>query len=76
MRLNKSAKKLIAKKGYNPKYGVRPLQREIQKQFENPISEIILKNKLPHGAIISIKASKNKFVFDCIYGGKSKVKVS
>ena len=76
LRLNKSAKKLIAKKGYNPKYGVRPLQREIQKQFEDPISEIILKNKFPQGTTISIKASKNKFVFNCIYGGKSKVKTS
>ena len=76
LRLNKSAKKLIAKKGYNPKYGVRPLQREIQKQFENPISEILLKNKFPQGAIISIKALKDKFLFNCINGGKSKIKVS
>ncbi|MFL2983386.1 MAG: ATP-dependent Clp protease ATP-binding subunit [Candidatus Neomarinimicrobiota bacterium] len=76
LKLYKSAKKLIAKKGYDPDNGVRPLQREIQNQLEDPIAEMLLKKKFPQGVIISIKALKNKLIFDYRYIGKSKKKVS
>ena len=76
LRLNKSAKKFLAKKGYDPKYGVRLLRREIQKTLEDPISEMLLKNAYTEGMTIRVKAIKDQIVFD--YNGvpKSKKKIS
>ena len=65
MRLNKSAKKYLAKKGYNPKYGVRMLRREIQKSLEDPISELLLKKVYSKGTTITVKSVKNELVFNC-----------
>ena len=37
-----SAKEIILEKAYNPRFGARPIRREIQKSIEDPLSEIIL----------------------------------
>ena len=63
-RINKSAKKYIASKGYDPKYGVRLLRREIQKNLEDPISELLLKNSFQKGTVISVRMVKGKISFD------------
>ncbi|MBO5369277.1 MAG: hypothetical protein J6B23_01220, partial [Clostridia bacterium] len=36
------AKQKILDNSYNPRYGARPIRREIQKSIEDPLSEIIL----------------------------------
>jgi len=76
LRLNKSAKKFLARKGYDPKYGVRLLRREIQKTLEDPISEMLLKNSYAMGMIIVVKAIKNQIVFDYNQVQKSKKNIS
>ncbi|MCH9031268.1 MAG: ATP-dependent Clp protease ATP-binding subunit [candidate division Zixibacteria bacterium] len=43
--LNDDAKNFLAKKGFNPAYGARPLKRAIQKYLENPLSEEILRGQ-------------------------------
>jgi ATP-dependent Clp protease ATP-binding subunit ClpC len=63
LKLNKSAKKYIANKGYDPKYGVRLLRREIQKTLEDPISEMLLKNAYSKGTVIIVKVQKGQIVF-------------
>ena len=63
-RINNSAKKYIASKGYDPKYGVRLLRREIQKNLEDPISELLLKNSFQKGTVISVRMVKGKISFD------------
>ena len=63
-RLNRSAKKYIARKGYDPRYGVRLLRREIQKNLEDPISELLLKKSFQKGTMISVKMVKGKISFD------------
>ena len=60
IRIYKSAKNLILKKGYSIKYGVRFLRRTIQNMIENPISEILLKNEVPKGETIVVKSIKDE----------------
>ena len=60
----KSAKNFILKTGYNINYGVRFLRRTIQTRIENPISEILLKNKVSEGETILVKSLKNEIVID------------
>jgi len=64
LKMTKSAKKLLAKNGYDAKYGVRPLRREIQKSLEDPISEMILKHTFTNGTTITVKALKQNLYFD------------
>ena len=60
IKVYKSAKSLVLKKGYNVEYGVRFLRRTIQTMIENPISEILLRNEVHKGQTIIIKSIKNE----------------
>ncbi|MGE5458158.1 MAG: ATP-dependent Clp protease ATP-binding subunit, partial [Methanococcaceae archaeon] len=53
--LEQSAKDYIATKGYDPKYGARPLRRAIQKYIEDPLAEEILKGTFKEGSKILVK---------------------
>ena len=43
---SKEVKEYILEKGYDPKYGARPLRRAIQKYIENELAECLLKNEI------------------------------
>ena len=43
---SKEVKEYILDKGYDPKYGARPLRRAIQKYIENELAEALLKNEI------------------------------
>ena len=64
LKISKNAKKLIAKKGYDPEFGVRPLRREIQRSLEDPISEMLLKQVFKKETIIKVEAIKQQLKFD------------
>ena len=51
--LTEAAKDFVAEKGYDPKYGARPLNRAIQKYIEDPIAEEILKAEMVQGDVIT-----------------------
>ncbi len=63
MKLNKSAKKYLVRRGYDSKYGVSMLRREIQRSLEDPISELLLKKVYSKGTTISVKSVKDKLIF-------------
>ena len=47
--LSEKAKDYIADKGYDKKYGARPLKRSIQKHLEDPLAEEIIKSNVKEG---------------------------
>ncbi len=49
-----AAKKLLAKKGYDPVLGARPLRRAIQRDIEDMLSEKILYGEIGAGEIVSV----------------------
>ena len=53
---------MLAKEGYNPSYGARPLRRAIQRLIEDPLAEEILAGALRKGVIIA-KQDGEKVVF-------------
>ena len=61
--LSESAKSLLAKKGYDPVYGARPLKRAIQHYIENPLSMEILKGKFIGGVHMQADAQGDNIVF-------------
>lgn len=61
--LSDGAKAFIARQGYDPVYGARPLKRVIQQYVENPLSMQILGGAIPDGARVSAEAAGDKIVF-------------
>ena len=51
-----AAKALLAKKGYDPVLGARPLRRTIQREIEDVLSEKILYGELKAGEIVLVDA--------------------
>jgi ATP-dependent Clp protease ATP-binding subunit ClpB len=44
----------LAKVGFDPVFGARPLKRAIQQRIENPLSTLILQGKFPPGSVIAV----------------------
>ncbi len=53
--LDQSAKEFLVDKGYDEKYGARPLRRAIQKYIEDPLAEEILRGSFKEGTKILAK---------------------
>jgi ATP-dependent Clp protease ATP-binding subunit ClpB len=54
---------LLAKKGYDPQYGARPVKRVIQKEVLNELSKQILSGKIAADSIVLVDAFENELVF-------------
>ena len=54
LELTQSAKQLLAKKGWDPVLGARPLRRTIQRDIEDSLSEKILFGELAAGQIVVV----------------------
>ncbi len=63
LELSDVAKALLAREGYDPTYGARPLKRAIQKHLENPLAMEILKGNFGEGAHILGDVNEGKIVF-------------
>lgn len=59
-----SAKKLVISKGYDEKYGARPLRRAMQDMLEHEIAEGILDGVYEKGTVIRAIAQKGKIRLD------------
>ena len=55
--LDASVKTWLAKTGYDPRYGARPLKRVIQNHLQNPIAKHILEGSISEGDTIRISAN-------------------
>ncbi|MFN3918517.1 MAG: ATP-dependent Clp protease ATP-binding subunit [Flavobacteriales bacterium] len=58
--LTSDAKDFIADKGYDSKFGARPLKRATQKYLEDPLAEEIIKANLSEGDVIKVGLNKDK----------------
>jgi ATP-dependent Clp protease ATP-binding subunit ClpC len=56
LELTPMAKKLLAKRGFDPVLGARPLRRTIQREVEDQLSEKILFGELEPGQIVIVNA--------------------
>jgi ATP-dependent Clp protease ATP-binding subunit ClpC len=50
IRISPAARRVLIEKGWDPKYGARPMRRTIQKELEDPLSHLILEGNYPSGA--------------------------
>ncbi len=62
--LEPDARAWLARKGYDPKYGARPLARFIQTVVRNPLTDEILFGRLEHGGTVRICLVDDALRFD------------
>lgn len=63
VKVRDSVKELIAKEGFDPKYGARPLKRAIQNKIEDARAEEILEGRVQAGNSVTIGLSKQTIKF-------------
>ena len=56
----------LAKVGFDPVFGARPLKRAIQQRIENPVSKLILQGKFGPKGVIPVDVENSEFVFSRI----------
>jgi len=61
--VDKTAKRLIAKEGYDPQFGARPLKRAIQEKLLDPLAMRVLAGEFKPGDRINVKASDGELTF-------------
>lgn len=59
-----AAKSLLAKLGYNPEFGARPLRRVIRQRVEDRLSEMLLRNDIKAGQTVVVDAENNQLTFE------------
>lgn len=59
-----NVKEFIAKKGFDPSYGARPLRRAIKNLFEDKIAEAILDGKIKQDKPVNISIKQEEIVVE------------
>jgi len=61
--LTEKAKSWLAKEGYDPTFGARPLRRMIERQVENPLSSSLLRGEFKEGDTVKVNLGKDGLTF-------------
>lgn len=61
--LSAAARTWLAKQGYDPAFGARPLRRAIQKFVESPLSIELLGGKFTNGGTVKVDVAEDKIIF-------------
>ena len=61
--LDESARQLLAREGYDPQYGARPLKRAIQTLIQNPLAVKLLRGEIVPGQTITASADGDQMKF-------------
>ncbi|WP_022834527.1 ATP-dependent Clp protease ATP-binding subunit [Salisaeta longa] len=65
-----SAKEFLTEKGFDPKYGARPLRRALQKYVEDPMAEAILHGEIEEGNTVVLTHNDGAEELDFAVEGK------
>ena len=61
-----AARDLLAREGFDPAYGARPLKRALQQEIENPLATRILEGEFPEGSTVKVGVQTGEFVFSTV----------
>jgi ATP-dependent Clp protease ATP-binding subunit ClpC len=63
--LTQDAERWLAREGFDPVYGARPLRRAIQRQLENPLARMVLSGEVQPGSHVVVDAGSDGLVLTC-----------
>jgi ATP-dependent Clp protease ATP-binding subunit ClpC len=72
--LTEAAKAKLAKEGFAPAFGARPLRRTLQREVENPLSTRILKGEFKEGDLVVVDVGPEGFIFTTKSGRRKRQK--
>ncbi|MFQ5828375.1 MAG: ATP-dependent chaperone ClpB [Candidatus Methylomirabilia bacterium] len=61
--LTESAKELLAREGYDPTFGARPLKRTIQRLVQDPLALRLLEGEFQEGDTVTVDADNGQVIF-------------
>jgi ATP-dependent Clp protease ATP-binding subunit ClpB len=61
--LSDAAKEYIAREGYDPVYGARPLKRFLQRRIETPLSRKLIAGEITDGSHVTVELKTEELVF-------------
>jgi ATP-dependent Clp protease ATP-binding subunit ClpC len=64
LEVDTEAKNFIIDKGYDEKFGARPLKRSVEQNLEDPLAEAILRGEIESGKPVSVSIDGGKVVFN------------
>jgi len=64
LEITEEAKELLAREGFDPTFGARPLRRAIQRLVEDPLSDELLRGRFKSGDVIVVDARDGRIVFE------------
>jgi len=64
LELTAAAKDLLAKEGFDPTFGARPLRRTIQRFIEDQLSDELLRGNFSTGDTVVVDARDGRIVFE------------
>jgi ATP-dependent Clp protease ATP-binding subunit ClpC len=62
LRITPSAEDILLQKGWDPKYGGRPLRRAIQRELEDPLALLLLEGAYPEGTVFEARGRGGNIV--------------
>jgi ATP-dependent Clp protease ATP-binding subunit ClpB len=63
LEVTESAIEALAREGYDPAFGARPLKRAIQKEVQNPLAMKLLEGTFPTGTKVTVDYEAGGFTF-------------
>jgi len=73
--VNDDVVEYLAKEGYDPHYGARPMKRLIQNKILNPVATMLVTNGVQEGGAVSVGMKGEEMTFD-VKKGRGRAKVS
>jgi ATP-dependent Clp protease ATP-binding subunit ClpA len=65
VKLTDEARRWLARQGFDPQFGARPLRRALQRYLESPLSVRLLRGEYQHGDVVCVDADEQGLVFTC-----------
>jgi len=62
LELTDAARRWLARVGYDPVYGARPLKRSVQRHLQDPLADLILSGKVPDGSLVKVDEGDGRLV--------------
>jgi ATP-dependent Clp protease ATP-binding subunit ClpC len=63
VRLTETSRKWLARKGFDPQFGARPLRRALQRHVESPLSVKLLRGDFEKGDVVVVEVEGDELVF-------------
>jgi ATP-dependent Clp protease ATP-binding subunit ClpB len=57
LEVSDAAKQMLAREGYDPAFGARPLKRAIQRRLQDPLAMRLLEDDVPEGSLVRVDAT-------------------